>query len=80
MVNIEKFWSVICDYEGLLRLVLTFLVFMLLLTFLTLLFGTPGTGSYVIAVVNLVLILLFGSVVGVLYVGCIRRETRGRKE
>ncbi|KZX49077.1 MULTISPECIES: hypothetical protein [Haloarcula] len=80
MVNIEKFWSVVCDYEGLLRFVLTFLVFMLVLTSLTLLFGEPGTGSYVIAVVNLVMILFFGSIVGALYVGCIRRETRGRRE
>lgn len=74
MVDTDRLLARLCDYQRLLWVLLTFLVFLLLLTLPALLFGQPGTESYVIAVVDLVLILGFGGVVLTLYVQCARHD------
>lgn len=74
MFDTDRLLARLCDYQQLLWVLLTFLVFMLLLTLLPLLFGQPGTESYVIAVVDAVLILGFGIVILTLYVRCSRHD------
>lgn len=74
MVDTAKLLARLCDYQELLWVLLTFLVFMLLLTTVSLVLGEPGTESYIIAIVDLVLILGFGGVVVSLYTTCARKD------
>lgn len=74
MTRGDAFWSVVCDYRQHLWLLLMFLLFLLVLTALSFLFGELGTASYTIAVVNLLLILGVGSVAGGMYWYCGRRR------
>ncbi|KMT45738.1 hypothetical protein EL22_28135 [Halostagnicola sp. A56] len=61
----ESFWAVVRDYQTQLGMLWMFLVFMLMLTAITLLFGERGTESYTLAIVNLVIVLGFGSIVSI---------------
>jgi ABC-type polysaccharide/polyol phosphate export permease len=70
----KSFWSLVRDYQTQLGMLWMFLVFMLVLTAITLLFGEPGTESYTLAVVNLIIVLCFGSIVSAVFWMSIRRE------
>ncbi|MFC6727088.1 hypothetical protein ACFQDG_00310 [Natronoarchaeum mannanilyticum] len=69
----KSFWSLVRDYQTQLGMLWMFLVFMLVLTAITLLFGEPGTESYTLAVVNLIIVLGFGSIVSAVFWMSIRR-------
>lgn len=64
---IDDFWALVYDYRQYAGLLFVFLLFMLLLTVLSLALGRPGTASYTLSLVNLVLILLFGLLGGALF-------------
>ncbi|QLG48091.1 hypothetical protein [Natrinema halophilum] len=72
----EMLLSLARDYQTQLGVLWLFLVFMLVLTAITLLFGERGTRSYTLAAFNLVLILAVGSIVSVAYWGSVRRAAR----
>ncbi|WP_126664558.1 hypothetical protein [Haloterrigena salifodinae] len=70
----ESFWSLVRDYQTQLGMLWLFLVFMLVLTSITLLFGERGTESYTLAVVNLVIVLGFGAIVSTIFWMSVRRD------
>ncbi|QRV17388.1 hypothetical protein JMJ58_21280 (plasmid) [Haloterrigena salifodinae] len=70
----ESFWSLVRDYQTQLGMLWMFLVFMLVLTSVTLLFGERGTESYTLAVVNLVIVLGFGLIVSTIFWMSVRRD------
>lgn len=63
----DNFWSLVYDYRPYLWMCFMFLVFMLLLTGLSFVFGQPNTESSTIAYVNLLLIVGLGVIVLGLY-------------
>lgn len=64
---IDAFWAHVYDHRQYGWLLFVLLVFLLLLTAISLLFGEPGTGSYTISILNLGLILLVGFFAGTLF-------------
>lgn len=64
---IEGFWVHVYDHRQYGWLLFVLLVFFLLLTAVSLLFGQPGTTSYTLSLVNLGLILFVGLLVGTLF-------------
>ncbi|ELY96891.1 MULTISPECIES: hypothetical protein [Natrialba] len=62
-----SFWALVRDYQTQLGMLWLFLVFMLVLTVITLLFGERGTESYTLAVINLAIVLGFGSIVSAVF-------------
>lgn len=64
---IDGFWARVYDHRQYGWLLFVLLVFLLLLTGISLLFGRPGTASYTISIVNLSLILSVGLLVGSLF-------------
>ena len=70
----DTFWLRVYEYRPYLRLLQTFLIFMLVLTGITFLLGQPGSGSYTLAVINLALILTFGAVSSGIYWYSARRR------
>jgi hypothetical protein len=72
----DAFWLRVYEYRPYLRLLQLFLVFLLVLTGFTFLFGRPGTGSYTIAAINAVLILAVGGVTSIVYWYSARRRAK----
>lgn len=64
---IDEFWAHVYDHRQYGWLLFVLLVFLLLLTGVSLLFGQPGTTSYTISIVNLGIILLVGLLTGSLF-------------
>ncbi|UPM44408.1 hypothetical protein [Halocatena salina] len=64
---IDVFWAYVYDHRQYGWLLFVLLVFLLLLTVISLLFGEPGTTSYTISIVNLGLVLFVGLLVGTLF-------------
>lgn len=64
---IDEFWAHVYDHRQYSWLLFVLLVFLLLLTGVSLLFGQPGTTSYTISIVNLGIILLVGLLTGALF-------------
>jgi len=70
----ERFWETVCPYHRYLMPWLAVLAALFVLTAFTLVFGTPGTGAYRLAIINLLLLLgLTGAMGGVVYV-CTKRQ------
>jgi hypothetical protein len=63
----DDFWSLVYDSRTYFRMLLAVLAFMLLLTAVAFLLGQPGTASYVLAYVNLILIVGCGVVAVAMY-------------
>jgi uncharacterized membrane protein YccC len=72
----DSFWLRVYEFRPYLRLLQLFLVFMLVLTGFTFLFGRPGSGSYTLAVINVALILVFGAVSSGIYWYSARRRDK----
>lgn len=64
---IDTFWMHVYDHRQYGWLLFVLLVFLLFLTAASLLFGQPGTASYTISIVNLVIIVLVGLLAGTLF-------------
>lgn len=71
----DEFWSLVYDYRPHLWMLFMFLVFMLLLTLLSFVFGQPNTASYTIACVNLLFIGGLGVIVLGMYYYSAKRRT-----
>lgn len=72
----ERFWDIICDFRGPLRLLLLVLTTLLVLTVLTMAIGEQQTDAYVISLVTTAILL--GTIVPVSY--CVWRCSRSGKE
>lgn len=73
MATLDGFWEIVCGYQSLLRVLVATLVVMAGLLAFSFLFLEPGTGSYVIALVDLVLLAVAFVLVGGVTVVCARR-------
>lgn len=70
----DDFWSLVYDARSYFRILLATLMFMLLLTGTSFLFGRPGTTAYVLAYVNLILIVGCGVIAVAIYRYAVWRE------
>ena len=70
----DDFWDYVCDRRHYLWLLLMVLLFFFLLTLFTFAFGDPGTSSWVIAQLNVILILGTAVVAGGMYWKCVKRS------
>lgn len=68
----DDFWVYICDRRHYLWLLLMVLLFFLILDAYALAFGDPGSAAWVVAQLNLALILGTGAVAGGMYWKCAR--------
>lgn len=75
MARFEKFWTVMCDYRDFLWLGVMVLIFLFILNVISLLWVRPGSASFVVAIINTVMLVLAGGVVGGMYWTCMRRQT-----
>jgi membrane protein YdbS with pleckstrin-like domain len=71
----DDFWSLVYDSRSYFRILLATLTFMLLLTAVSFLLGQPGTASYVLAYVNLILIVGCGVITTAMYRYAVWRQT-----
>lgn len=76
MARFEEFWEVACDYHYILRIAFMFVVFLFVLTVLSLLLAPRGTDAYAISLVNFVLVSALGLLVGWVNYVCASRERR----
>lgn len=72
----DDFWSLVYNSRTYFRMLLAVLAFMLLLTGVAFLFGQPGTASYVLAYVNLILIVGCGVVAVAMYRYAVWRQMK----
>lgn len=73
----DGFWNFICEHRHYLWLLLMVLLFFLILNVYSLAFGDRGSAAWVVAQLNLVLILGTGAVAGGMYWIC-TRQARSR--
>lgn len=78
MELVEKFGSVLCDYQDQFRLGFMFGILLLIFTLISFPFLTPGTASYAIAVVDLVLVLVLIVTTGAAHWYCARYNQQTR--
>lgn len=76
MARFEAFWDVVCDYRDFVWIGFMVCLFFLVLTLFSLFFGTPGTASYLISLLNLAMILVLGTVLGGMFWVCQKRQTK----
>lgn len=76
MARFEAFWDVVCDYRDFMWLGVMGCLFFLILTIISLLWGTPGTAAYYISLLNLAMVVGLGSVLGWMFWVCHRRRTK----
>lgn len=74
MTRMDRFWAVACEYQRLMRTLLALLAVMAALLVFSFAFLEPGSGSYVIALVDLGLLAIAFVVIGGITLGCARRE------
>lgn len=74
MFDWVRFWDVVCEYQYAMRLLVAILVMMTALLAFAFPFLEPGTGAYVIALIDVVLLVFAFLVVGGVTLGCARRE------
>jgi len=70
----DRFWHLACSATPALIYLVALIVLLLLLTLITLLFGTPGTGYYAIAQINLVLGVGTATAAGYVFYRCKQRD------
>lgn len=76
MAPFEAFWEVACDYRPYLLMAFMLVVFLFILSIISLIFAREGTGAYVISILNFAMISILGIVVaGINYV-CAKRARR----
>lgn len=73
----DAFWARVYDHRQYGWLLFVFLVFLSFLTGVSLLFGQPGTTSYTLTIVNLVLIIIVGLLAGTVFWYSHRRRPDG---
>lgn len=76
MARFEAFWDVACDFRQHIWLGVKFCLFLFVLGVVSVVLAEPGSASAFLAQVNLVLILLLGTVAGGMYWVCVRRERK----
>lgn len=76
MARFEKFWNVVCDYVGLLRIGFMFSLFLFVLSVIGLVLAPRGTNAFAISVVNFVLVAVVGGVVVWMNLVCRRWDRR----
>lgn len=76
MSRFEPFWDYICERREYLWLLLMALLFFLILTSFTFVFGEPGSESWVVAQLNVIIILATGAVAGGMYWKCVKRARK----
>lgn len=76
MARFEAFWEVMCDYMHYLWLGVMTALFLFILALMGLYFAEPGTGSFAINLINIVLILGFGTAVSGMFWVCDQRRKR----
>ncbi|MFB6074995.1 MAG: hypothetical protein ABEJ89_08290 [Haloarculaceae archaeon] len=69
----DDFWSLVCGFRRQMVVVLYFLVVLLVLTGFTLALGNPESASYMLALIDVALIVIVGGVIGAVYWQCQRR-------
>lgn len=69
----EDFWNFVCERRHYLWLLLMMLLFFLILDAYALAFGDPQSASWVVAQLNLILILVTGAIAGGMYWKCHQR-------
>lgn len=74
MARLEEFWDVMCDYTHYLWLGVMMMLFLFILSLMSLVFADPGTGSYSIAILNTGLILVFGVIIAGMFWICHQRR------
>lgn len=72
----DDFWEFFCDRRHYLWLLLMVLLFFLILDLYALVFGDPGSAAWVVAQLNLILIVGTGAVAGGMYWNCVRRANK----
>lgn len=72
----EKFGATMCDYRDQFRLGFVFGILLLVFTLISFPFLTPGTTSYTIALIDLVLVLFLIGITGTAHWYCVRYEQR----
>lgn len=75
MSRLSSLLDVACAYRHQLGIVLLVTLALGLLNTITLVWGTPGTASHTLSIVNTILIVGFGGLVGLLYYHCGQRST-----
>lgn len=78
MKLLEKFGATMCDYQDQFRLGFVFGILLLIFTLVSFPFLTPGTPSYAIALIDLVLTLFLIGITGTSHWYCVRYEQRAQ--
>lgn len=73
MARFEAFWEVACDYTHYMWLGVMVSIFLFILAVFSVLLAPPGTTSYAIAVIDLVMVLVLGTSLGGMFLICRRR-------
>ncbi|WP_330632942.1 hypothetical protein [Halocatena halophila] len=71
---VDSFWAYVYEQRAYGVLMLAFLSFMLVLSFVPLAFGEPGTASYRLGLINIGLIVIAGGTTVVLFAYSYRRR------
>lgn len=70
----ERFWDLVCDHRPHLAFLFSLLVGLGIITLVGFWMAEPGSAGYVIAVVNLVIVLMSFLPIGYCIRRCLRRE------
>lgn len=77
MSRLEPFWEVMCQYKDFIWLGVMVVLFLAILTVMSLLLAPPGSASSVVAYMNLVLVVVLGLLMAGMYHTCAKREAGG---
>lgn len=77
MSRLEPFWDVTCDYRDYLWLGIMVLIFLFVLTGMSIVLAPQNTGSFIVAMMNFALLLVTGGVMGGMFYKCLQRERDG---
>lgn len=74
MGRLDPFWDQMCQYKDFVWLGVMVMLFLLVLTLMSLLFARPGSASFLVAAGNFVLVVVVGGVMLVMYRICLGYE------
>lgn len=76
MARFEPFWETICSYHQHLWLGVMMMIFLFVLSLISLAFAEPGSNAFGITLVNIALIVVVGGIIVAMYRICGKRERR----
>jgi uncharacterized membrane protein len=77
MSRLDPFWEVMCQYKDFIWLGVMVVLFLAVLTVMSLLLAPPGSASSIVAYMNLFLVVVLGLLLGGMYRKCATREAEG---